>query len=84
MKNGMYKYNNKKTAILCYACAVASYALAVSNLFGEGTRTLGVTWLCIGSTFLCLGSVFRNKNKDDGDKTDKTQDTYGNGCKKDY
>ena len=71
--------NKKNTAILYYACAVAFYALAASNLSGEETRTMGIIWLCMGSTFLCLGSVFKNKNKDDGDKTDKTQNASGNG-----
>ena len=75
--------NKKNTAILYYACAVAFYALAASNLFSEETRTMGIIWLCMGSTFLCLGSVFKNKNKDDGDKTDKTQNASGNGFEKD-
>ena len=69
--------NNKKTAILFYACAMAFYALAAANLFDEETRTMGIIWLCLGSTFLCLGSAFRKKNKDNGDKADKTQDTFG-------
>ena len=73
------KNNKKKTVILYYACAVVFYALAASNLFGEETRTMGIIWLCMGSTFLCLGSAFRNKNKDNGDKTAKTQDTSENG-----
>ena len=67
--------NNKKTSILFYACAVAFYALAAANLFGEETRTMGIIWLCLGSTFLCLGSVFRKKDKDNGDKADGEQDT---------
>ena len=78
------KKNNKKSmVIIYYACAVAFYALAALNLFGEETRTMGVIWLCMGSTFLCLGSVFKNKNKDNGDKADKAQDTSGNGNEKD-
>ena len=77
------KNNKKKTIILYYACAVAFFALAASDLSAEGTRTLGIIWLCVGSTFLCLASVFKNKNKDSGDKTDKTQDASGNGNEKD-
>ena len=72
------KNNKKKTVILYYASAVAFFALAASDLSAEETRTMGIIWLCVGSAFLCLASVFKNNNKNNEDKADKTQDTSGN------
>lgn len=64
-------------AIIFYLCAVASYILAVINIFDSKQGSMGITWFCVGSMWMCLGSIYLNKSykskneDDDLDKDDK-------------
>lgn len=65
---------NRTIAVICYLCSVAFYILAIINIFGESTRTMGVILLCLGSMWLCLGSAYIRKPESKDDNSDCDDD----------
>lgn len=61
---------NRTIAIIFYLASVAFYILALINIFGESTRTMGIILLCLGSMWLCLGSAYIRKPEAEDNDSD--------------
>ena len=61
----------KICAILYYVAALAFYAAAAINFWGNHDTSMSVVWLCLGSAMFCLAPVWLNKTKNKDDDIEK-------------